>query len=311
LSLSLPILGQDAGTSFSLPAFAKINWSLKVLGRRPDGYHQIETVLQTVAVHDTLTFTARNDSEIQLHCDTPGIPSDGSNLVVRAALSLRERIGVRVGADIQLEKQIPAPGGLGGGSSDAAVTLIGLCRLWNVEPETDVLVELGRQLGADVPFFFIGGTALGTGLGDRITPWNDVETTPLVIVSPNVSMPTAAAYAALGASALTKDFQESILSVSPLSEENGRFPPQRMRNDFDLVVCQAHAEVARTKELLLEHGAQTAMLCGSGASVFGTFTDRETQAKAAATIGASTDCKVFATETLSRSDYALAIGSRR
>jgi 4-diphosphocytidyl-2-C-methyl-D-erythritol kinase len=291
-----------------LPAFAKINWMLRVRGRRPDGYHEIETVFQTVALHDSLYFSRRGDEFISLTCDRVGIPIDRSNLIVRAAMLLKERLGIAWGADIHLEKRIPAPGGLGGGSADAASALLGLCRLWNLGVEREVLAEMGRELGADVPFFFTGGTALGTGTGEKIRPLPDARSSFLVIVTPDVAIATAAAYQSLNAAPLTKNFTESTLTVSPLREEFGHFPHSGMRNDFESVVATSYPPVARAKELLLENGADLAMVCGSGASVYGLFSDRPAQERAAAQLRAGSDGSVFVTETLSRTAYATAMG---
>ncbi|MEO6392573.1 MAG: 4-(cytidine 5'-diphospho)-2-C-methyl-D-erythritol kinase [Pyrinomonadaceae bacterium] len=305
-----PDTRHPAPDTLRLPAFAKINWSLQVLGKRPDGYHQIETIFQSISLHDSLTFEKRDDERIVLTCDTPGIPVDESNLVVRAAVKLRERFGVTAGANIRLEKDIPAPGGLGGGSSDAAVALIGLSRLWNLDRKTTDLADIGRELGADVPFFLTGGTASGTGLGDQIEPLEDAPTLPLLIVVPDVTVHTGAAYAALEASALTKDFQESILTVSPKSLKLGIFPRPEWRNDFEPAVLEQHSAIARARELLLRHGAEFAMLCGSGASVYGVFRDAETRDAAVEAIRSETGDRVLAAETLSRSEYELALGLR-
>ncbi|MBA2736003.1 MAG: 4-(cytidine 5'-diphospho)-2-C-methyl-D-erythritol kinase, partial [Pyrinomonadaceae bacterium] len=149
--------------SFTLPSFAKINWYLRVLGKRDDDFHELCTLFQTVSLHDDLTF-AESD-EISLTCDNQAMPIDETNLVVKTAKILREKYAVKSGAAIYLEKRIPAPGGLGGGSSNAAVTLIGLAKLWNIKISSAELLEIGGKIGADVPFFFCGGTALGTGRG--------------------------------------------------------------------------------------------------------------------------------------------------
>lgn len=293
---------------FMMPAFAKINWLLRVLGRRPDGFHELKTVFQTILLHDALSFSRRGDEFIYLTCDRVGIPVDRSNLVVRAALLLKERAGIQWGADIHLEKRIPAPGGLGGGSADAAAALLGLCRLWNVEVGPVALAEIARELGADVPFFLTGGTALGTGIGDQLKSLPDAKPSLLVIVTPDVQVATGAAYEALKADALTKEMVERTLTVSPLSEELGRFPHADMKNDFEPVVSELYPPVARAKELLLENGAQFAMLCGSGASVFGVFSDRLAQERAASQIRAGSGHSVFVTETIGRTAYAAAMG---
>src|SRR5215510_1027265 len=145
--------------SISLPAFAKINLSLRVLGKRADGYHEVNTVLQTISLHDTLTFSTTDDHQIRLWCDDRSIASDETNLVWRAAAALRKRYAVRSGVKIRLEKRIPREAGLGGGSSDAAATLIALLQLWEIEATAGDLISIAGSLGSDAPFFLIGGTA--------------------------------------------------------------------------------------------------------------------------------------------------------
>ncbi|HVF45648.1 MAG TPA: 4-(cytidine 5'-diphospho)-2-C-methyl-D-erythritol kinase, partial [Pyrinomonadaceae bacterium] len=167
-----------------LPAFAKINLGLKVLGRRADGYHEIRTVFQTISLHDRLTFETTADGRLELACTDPSIPADETNLVMRAAAALRERYGAGRGARVTLEKRVPAGGGLGGGSSDAAATLIALSHLWDLKADAGGLSELGARLGADVPFFLTGGTALGTGTGTRVVPLEDAPERHLVVVTP-------------------------------------------------------------------------------------------------------------------------------
>ncbi|MGH9880740.1 MAG: 4-(cytidine 5'-diphospho)-2-C-methyl-D-erythritol kinase, partial [Pyrinomonadaceae bacterium] len=135
--------------AFSLPSFAKINWNLRILGRRPDGYHEVRTFLQTISLQDQLHFESRDDDDISLACDNPNIPTDETNLIVRAANSLRSRYGVKSGASIALNKRIPAKGGLGGASSNAAIALMGLIRLWRLELNSSDLVDIAAGLGAD------------------------------------------------------------------------------------------------------------------------------------------------------------------
>ena len=159
-----------SGLSFTLPAYAKINWTLRVLGRRADGYHDLETIFQTITLCDRLSFTSRADSLVSLTSDDPALPVDERNLVVRAARALKERFRVEEGAAVHLEKRIPAEAGLGGGSSDAAVALLGLAHLWRIETSAEELSGIGARLGADVPFFFTGGTALGLGSGTTVVP---------------------------------------------------------------------------------------------------------------------------------------------
>jgi 4-diphosphocytidyl-2-C-methyl-D-erythritol kinase len=174
-------------------ALAKTNFRLEVIGRRPDGYHEIDTVFQTIDLADTLEVSAA-PREITLECSDPSIPSDGRNLVVRAAERLRRERGVAGGARIRLEKRIPAGGGLGGGSSDAAVALLLLARLWKIDADAPALAALGADLGSDVPFFFTGGTARGRGRGEIVEALPDAPPRALILVVPPFSISTAEVY---------------------------------------------------------------------------------------------------------------------
>ena len=188
---------------FSLPSFAKINWTLRVLGKRFDGFHELCTVFQTVSLHDTLDF--EESERLELTCDDPNVPVDGSNLILRAAAALESHFQKPVTGKVHLTKRIPSPGGLGGGSSNAAAALIGfseLCGLGPISEEESYKIVAG--LGADVPFFLSGGTAVGTGRGDLISPLGrDIEAENLLIVTPGVNVSTARAFAALNARTLT------------------------------------------------------------------------------------------------------------
>ncbi|HBE81145.1 MAG TPA: 4-(cytidine 5'-diphospho)-2-C-methyl-D-erythritol kinase, partial [Blastocatellia bacterium] len=159
-------------TRLILPSFAKVNLGLKVISRRPDGFHDIFTVFQTTSLKDTITFAPSD--KIRLTCTDPNIPVDGTNIILKAVDALKERYSIRNGVTIHLDKNIPSPGGLGGGSSNAAVTLLALRRLWGLDVSTDDLVATARSLGSDVPFFLVGGTAIGSGRGTEIEPIDDI-----------------------------------------------------------------------------------------------------------------------------------------
>ena len=291
-----------------VPAFAKINLGLRVHGRRPDGYHEISTVFQTVSLHDTLSFQLGTDEKLELACSDPSIPTDFNNLAMRAASALREHFGVKLGARIELEKSIPAGGGLGGGSADAAITLAALATLWEIEADAHELAEIGARLGADVPFFLTGGTALGTGTGAEIRPLEDAPKLHLVVVAPGVHVSTAEAYHALGAPALTK--VEPLVNLS-VSRTEADFPDSLCgvwSNDFEAVVVRLYPEIGRAREGLVEAGAQRVMLSGSGSSVFGVFESKGEAARARETLQAETGWRVFACETLTRAEYLAALG---
>jgi 4-diphosphocytidyl-2-C-methyl-D-erythritol kinase len=294
--------------TLTLPSFAKINWTLHVLGRRPDEYHELHTVFQTVTLHDDLHLSVRADERIEIQCDAPGIPVDESNLVYRAAAALRDRYGVRKGVTISLEKRIPAGGGLGGGSSNAATALLGLAHLWRVAATGRELAKLGARLGADVPFFFTGGTAEGRGLGDEISPLADVAETHLVVVTPPVEVLTGEAYKALSAPALTKASGNIILSISRADAQFPDLLPYHLHNDFERVVLRLEPEIERARNALMRAGARGSLLAGSGASVFGIFDNGELRERAAHRLRAESGWRVFSCMTLKRAAYIEALG---
>jgi len=160
--------------SLTLPSYAKINWTLEILGKRPDGYHELRTFLQTIDIADDLVFTPI-DRGIEVICDHPDVPCGETNLAYRAAKSLSDFAKIDRGARIAINKRIPTAAGLGGGSSNAAVTLLALRKLWNIDLTPRDLMRLGSELGADVPFFFIGVTCLGIGRGDEVYPIKDLK----------------------------------------------------------------------------------------------------------------------------------------
>jgi 4-diphosphocytidyl-2-C-methyl-D-erythritol kinase len=289
-----------------LPAFGKINWTLCVLGRRPDGFHELHTLFQTVSLADELVFEKSHD--LKLSCNDPRINVDGTNLIMRAAEALNRSLGTSHGAQIHLEKRIPSPGGLGGGSSNAAVALVGLGRLWGEALDLQQLLDLARDLGADVPFFLHGGTAAGTGRGDVIEPIPDIIVENLLIVTPDISVSTRDAFESLGAPVLTLQAPPRILSVSrtgagsvdPLSSE--------LKNDFEPHVFAAHPEIRRVKDTLLELGAANAALSGSGASVFAVFDKKEARQAAEKALDSESTWRKFAVSTVSRSEYREALG---
>lgn len=292
----------------TIPAFAKINLGLRVHGRREDGYHEISTIFQTVSLHDTLTFRHAPGEQLELLCTDFAIPADESNLVLRAAVALRGRYGVRRGACVELSKVIPAGGGLGGGSADAAVTLAALASLWGLEADVSGLAEIGARLGADVPFFLSGGTALGTGTGAEIRPLADAPKMHLLVVTPVVRVSTAEAYRALGAPALTKAGAVANLSVSRTEAD---FPDSLCdvwSNDFEAVVVRLYPEIGRAREALKRAGANRALLSGSGSSVFGVFESKGDAERARASLGPEAGWQVFACETLTRAEYLAALG---
>ena len=301
----------------TLPSFAKVNWSLRILGRRSDGYHEVETVLQTISLQDDLRFELSEDSAIQLICDQPEIPTDDRNLIIRAGNALRDRYQIHRGARIRLVKRIPAKAGLGGASSNAAVSLLALTQLWKVAATAPELLEISSRLGADVPFFLLGGMALGTGTGATVSSLpNQGECDPqhLIVISPNSTISTAEAYAAISLPALTTMKQDPILSNSHEEASSGEsqlWPPRDLKNDFERVIFDIEPEIKRAKDSLLQAGALGALLAGSGSSVFGVFANQQAQHRAVKKIRAESGWRIFPCVTLSRAEYHRQMGGER
>ena len=290
------------------------------MGKRADGYHHLDTIVQTVSLHDTLKFEATNDSDIVLECDDHSLPTGPRNLVYRAAKALQDRLAAKNGAAraladrlvprgarIRLQKKIPAQAGLGGGSSDAAATLLGLTSLWELSPTKEDLLAIACQLGADVPLFLLGGTNRGTGIGDKLEPLADTPERLLLIVKPNANVNTSDAYKALDERSLTTQNSKTILSTSPCSKVFDRADFASLTNDFEVVAFDLAPEIRRAKTALLKAGANAALLAGSGSAVWGMFDSEEAQRRAIQAIELETGWRVFPCRTVGRDEYEAAM----
>ncbi|BAP78553.1 4-diphosphocytidyl-2-C-methyl-D-erythritolkinase [Pseudomonas sp. MT-1] len=244
--------------ALTLPAPAKLNLMLHILGRRADGYHELQTLFQFLDYGDELTFRPRADGQIRLHTDLPGVDHD-SNLIVRAARLLQTRSGCAQGADIELSKHLPMGGGIGGGSSDAATTLLGLDHLWQTHLGEDTLAEIGLALGADVPVFVRGRAAFAEGVGERLQPVELNEPWYLVI-APQVSVSTAEIFSD---PELTRN--TPAITVRSLLAGGGH-------NDCQPVVERRYPEVRNALSLLNKF--VPARMTGTGACVFGSFPNK-------------------------------------
>ncbi|MHB1045852.1 MAG: 4-(cytidine 5'-diphospho)-2-C-methyl-D-erythritol kinase [Thermoanaerobaculia bacterium] len=247
-------------------AFAKVNRSLLVLGKRPDGFHELDTVFQAVGLTDRLSF--EESDVLSLRVDDPSVPAGPENLVLRAARLLAEEAGVKARAAIELEKRIPSGGGLGGGSSDAAVTLLGLSALWGLDLPFEKLVEVGARLGSDVPFFLHGGSARGTGRGERIAPLPDLPSKGVVLVMPPFPAATPEVFRRLGA---------PEWNGHPSGDGNGLSD----RNDLEPAAEALFPPLRVVRQALAGAGAEQARLSGSGSTVFGLFPDLAAASEAA------------------------------
>ena len=244
---------------------AKLNLFLHITGRRPDGYHALQTVFQLIDWGDVLHFTLRADGQVRRKTDVPGVP-EASDLVVRAAMLLKANTGTTLGVDIEIDKHLPMGAGLGGGSSDAATTLLALNRLWKLNLARDVLQTLALQLGADVPFFVFGKNAFAQGVGEALEA---VQLPPryFLVVTPRVHVPTAAIFSD---KSLTRD-SEAVTITDFLAQQScsARWPESYGRNDMQPVVVGKYAEVAQVLEWF--EPIAPARMTGSGSSVFAAF----------------------------------------
>jgi 4-diphosphocytidyl-2-C-methyl-D-erythritol kinase len=295
-----------------IPAFAKINLRLDILGKREDGFHELRTIFQTISLHDELRLRASRQAGIALTVEgNQPLSAEPAkkNLVYRAVDALRRELGVRGGVEIALTKTIPAGRGLGGGSSDAAAALLGYLRLTKKRLAAARLMEIAASLGADVPFFLWGGRALGVNKGDEIYPLPDIAKQHVLVVSPrDIQVPTPDAYRWLKAKplALTKSagthklFQFCALCWS--AQGSG------LSNDFEWQVFRRHPRLDQIKRELLQRGAAEASLAGSGSAVFGVFPSPAMARRAA--VGFPHD-QTFVCESVSRDWYARSMRSSK
>ncbi|MEC4684484.1 MAG: 4-(cytidine 5'-diphospho)-2-C-methyl-D-erythritol kinase [Nitrospirota bacterium] len=277
----------------SLYSPAKINWFLKVLGKRADGYHNIYSVMQRIALSDTLSFE-ETKGEIVIESDLEIAMEE--NLVYKAAALMKKHTSCSSGARIKLLKKIPLQAGLGGGSSNAATTLFGLNNLWKTGLNLRTLTELGASLGSDVPFFLNGPIAVVEGRGEVITPLQaSTKEITLLIVKPGHGISTALAYKEVAEySEMDRsrlDLLIKILKYGPIDRL-----PEVLGNDFEEPVCRLYPELKDIRDRLLNQGAIAALLCGSGSSIFGVFTNNAYAEEASRSFG---DLWHVVTETVS------------
>jgi 4-diphosphocytidyl-2-C-methyl-D-erythritol kinase len=287
----------------TIRAHAKINLDLRVLGMRPDGFHELRTVFQAISLHDTLACIPRA-GPFAIECAAAGVPLDRSNLIWRAAEALwraLRRTGPVRDVMVRLDKRIPLQAGLGGGSADAAAALVALARAWRVPVRPAQLTDVAAALGADVPFFLAGGTALGLGRGDEISPLADLPRHWVVLLLPGFGVSTGEAYGWYDG--------ERDLARGPLVREAQHVPgpwPSRaaqMINDLEAPLARHHPEIDQMQAALRRTGAVAAAMSGSGSAVFGLFQKRREALTAVDRLMGS-GWRVLLTESLGRGEYA-------
>jgi 4-diphosphocytidyl-2-C-methyl-D-erythritol kinase len=290
-------------STFRVRAHAKINLSLRVLGARPDGYHELRTIFQSIALHDTLTIRIAR-GPFRLTCDDPNCPADYTNLIWRAAEAMWQaarRRGAPRDVAIELRKRIPMNAGLGGGSSDAAAAVRVFARLWGVDEAR--AHAIGRELGADVPYFFAGGTVLGLERGDLLFPLVDRPPAWVVLVLPAFGVSTKDAFS----------WWDQLADVGPAFQAGRRGRPESaplrdageskdLINDLERVVSDRHPQIARIVTRLRRAGASQAAMTGSGSTVFGLLGSEAAAGRAARAL-ASRSRLTHVTRTVNRAQY--------
>jgi len=256
-------------TSVTLQAHAKINLTLDVLGKRQDGYHDVEMIMQQISLHDVITITKREDQEIFIHSSDPFVPTDDSNLAYKAALLMQEAFSLTVGFDIYIEKYIPIAAGLAGGSTDAAAVMKGINDLLNLT-DTMHLEALGMKIGADVPFCIRGGAAIARGLGEKLETIQGLKHRWLLLVKPNFGVATKEVYMALNIADI-KEKPNTQKMVEALKENDKRHVTALLCNVLETATLKKYPEVNALKRQMRSFGADGVLMSGSGPTVFGLF----------------------------------------
>ena len=296
-------------TRLAIPSFAKINWILKILGKRRDGYHQIRTIYQTIDLKEEVVFETTRSRDIQLEVRGRPVAQGQENLLYRAAELLRSSCGQQSGVRISLDKKIPVGAGLGGGSSNAATALLALNQLWQCRLDEDALAGLATQLGSDVPFFLMGGTVAAGGRGEQLVPLPDTgEEQTLILLYPNFELASRDAYA-LGRwdncdekGVLTSDTLDTTIQrlLRALDPKEDSWP--LLENDFEGALFTHYPILVEAKSALENAGCRRVMLCGSGSTLLG-FGSVKPVKETAENLSKQQIGEIFTCQTLSRDQY--------
>ncbi|HOD35920.1 MAG TPA: 4-(cytidine 5'-diphospho)-2-C-methyl-D-erythritol kinase [Syntrophales bacterium] len=266
---------------------AKVNLILKVLGKRPDGYHDIESLLQKVSLYDELSFSP-GDKGIRIRCPGTSLPEDEDNIVHRAASALMSRLPPDAGVEITIRKKIPVAAGLGGGSSNAAATLCALNELFGLKLRKEDLMDIGRTLGADIPFFIYADAAWAFGIGERLYPAEHLPKMWFVLANPGFEVSTRTVYEALNLALTKKRRKDSIRRFKTVSELAAA-----LWNDLEGVTFHLHPKLREVKDLFVKLGAVGSLMSGSGPTLFGLFESEGKAARAEEALKRSTNYSIF------------------
>ena len=261
--------------SIELKSRAKINLSIDVLGKREDGYHLVEMIMQTIDLYDIIKITENDIDEININSNSLDIPLNKNNIVYKAAEVLKERFNIKSGLNIFIQKNIPVAAGMAGGSCNAAAVLVGLNKLWNLKLSEKQLQEIGLALGADVPFCISGNAALAQGIGEELTYIKGLpKDTSILICKPNLFVSTKDVYQGLDLDNI-KDRPDNKLLIKCLEEGNIKLLSENMVNVLESVTSKMHEEILDIEKIMLDNNALGSMMSGSGPTVFGLFEKEE------------------------------------
>ena len=274
---------------------AKINLTLDILGKRPDGYHEVSMLMQSIALHDTLTLEKMREG-IDLSISVPWMKADESNLVWKAAALIQERLGLKGGVRIRLTKRIPVAAGLAGGSADAAAVLRGMDRLYGLHLSDEELCSLGAELGSDIPFCLMGGTQLSTGRGEVLRKIRSMPNAWVVLAKPRISVSTAWAYQNYDEQGAERHPDNALVEEKIISQDLKAMAPL-LCNVLESVTIKKYDVIDRYKRLMMEKGALVSMMSGSGPTVFGLMAKKSEALRVAGFLRHVTKADVFVTRT--------------
>ena len=260
--------------NISLKALAKINLGLDVTGKREDGYHDVRMIMQSIHLYDRVEIKKTRSPKIRVEVNLYYLPVDENNLVYKAAAIMKERYGIKEGVRITLQKFIPVAAGLGGGSSDAAAVLVGMNRMFKLGLKQEELMKVGAQIGADVPFCVMRGTALAEGIGEKLTALPPMPKCPVLIAKPGVSVSTAEVYQNLKLyDGMKHPDIDGMIEAIQSKDLNGI--AAKMENILETVTIPRYPVIKEIKKIMMDNGALNAMMSGSGPSVFGLFREEK------------------------------------
>lgn len=266
-------LKMDGCVYMELKAYAKINYSIDVLGKRDDGYHDVRMLMQSVGLYDILKFNIRQN-DIKIYCSHPGVPCDSRNVVYKALKLIKDKYGIDSGMEVDIEKHIPVAAGLAGGSTDAAAAIRAASHIWNLNMTNDEMLYIGKQVGADVPFCIRGGTALAEGIGEKITSIDCPQGIYVVLAKPDVSVSTREVYNNLHMDEVVNRPDIDKL-IKALNDGNIKFMAGNMVNVLEAVTAKKYTVIGEIKDIMIQFGASGSLMSGSGPTVFGLFLSHE------------------------------------